>query len=85
MVLIIATYVFSHGFYRAPITLTWMDLFDRKLVMKNIILPFTSYSTSVFAIMHLQIVSKTFSIPNHTTAMSFLLRMALHEIPSPLG
>ena len=62
-----------------------MDLFDRKLVMKNSILPFTSYSMRVFAILHLQIVSKAFSIPEHTTAMYSLLRMALHEIPSSLG
>ena len=82
--LILAFFIIT-GFYRAPFTLTWMDLFDRKLVMKNIILPFTSYSMSVFAIMHLQIVSKSFSIPKHTTAMSSLLRMALHVIPSSLG
>ena len=82
--LILAFFIIT-GFYKVPFTLTWMDLFDRKLVMKNIILPFTSYSMSVFAIMHLQIVSKTFSIPKHTTAMSSLLKMALHEILSSLG
>ena len=82
--LILAFFIIT-GFYRVPFTLTWMDLFDRKLVMKNSILPFTSYSMRVFAILHLQIVSKAFSIPEHTTAMySMYVRMALHEIPSSL-
>ena len=83
--LIILAFFIITRFYRAPFTLTWMDLFDRKLVMKNIILPYTSYSMIVFAIMHLQIVSKAFSIPKHTTAISSLLRMGFHEIPSSLG
>ena len=51
-----------------------MDLFDRKLVMKDSILPFTFNSMREFAISNLQIMSKASSISRHTTAMYFLLR-----------
>ena len=57
------------GCDRALFTLTWIDLFDRKLVMKDSILPFTFNSTRELAVLDLQIVSKAFSISRHTAVM----------------
>ena len=57
------------GCDRDPFALTWIDLSDRKLVMKDSILPFTFNSMRELIILILEIVSRTFSISRHTATM----------------
>ena len=64
------------GCDRDPFALTWIDLLDRKLVMKDSILPFTFNSIRELIIMVLEIVLKAFSISRHTAAMYSSLRKA---------
>ena len=47
---------------REPFALTWIDLLDKKLIMKDSILPFTFNSMRELIILVLEIVSKAFSI-----------------------
>ena len=63
------------GCDRDPFALTWIDLLDRKLVMKDSILPFT-FNSMELIILVLEIVSKAFSISRHTAAMYSSLRKA---------
>ena len=64
------------GCDRHPFALTWIDLLDRKLVMKDSILPYTFSSMRALIILVLEIVSKAFSISRHMTAMYSSLRKA---------
>ena len=68
------------GCNKVPFTLTWMDLFDRKLVMKDNILSFTFNCMGEFAILDFQIMSKAFSISK--AAMYSTLRKASQMLVS---
>ena len=48
------------GCDRDPFALTWIDLLDRKLVMKDSILPFTFSLMKALIILVLEIVSEAF-------------------------
>ena len=64
------------GCDRDPFALTWIDLLDRKLVMKDSILPYTFRSMRTLIILVLEIVSKAFSISRNMAAMYSSLRKA---------
>ena len=64
------------GCDRDPFALTWIDLLDRKLVMKDSILPFTFSLMRALIILVFEIVSKAFSISRHTADMYSSLRKA---------
>ena len=64
------------GWDRDPFALTWIDLLDRKLVMKDSILPFTFSSMRALIILVLEIVSKAFSMSRHTATVYSSLRKA---------
>ena len=53
---------------RDPFALTWIDLLDRKLIMKDSILPFT-FNSMELIILDLEIGSKAFSISRHMAAI----------------
>ena len=67
---------------RDTFALIWIDLLDRKLVMKDGILPFAFKSMRELIILVLEIVSKAFSISRHIPAMYSSLRKASQIFPS---